>query len=120
MFLTFALRTFLYSLRENSLISDVIAAPVFGDYGQLLFSVQSSYWSGTTLETLRWHVMMQKGDLLIVRKGKLIERIDHEANLPSSSTPSCTPRRGCTPSANAISTIFRLASRRLHITSTTT
>ena len=38
---------------RKSLISDVMADPVFGDYGRLLFPVQSSYWSGTTLESLR-------------------------------------------------------------------
>ena len=38
---------------RKSLISDVMSDPVFGDYGRLLFPVQRSYWSGTTLESLR-------------------------------------------------------------------
>lgn len=38
---------------RKSKISDVMNDPVFGDYGRLLFPVQSSYWSGSTLESLR-------------------------------------------------------------------
>lgn len=38
---------------RRSLISDVMADSVFGDYGRLLFPVQRGYWSGETLEQLR-------------------------------------------------------------------
>lgn len=38
---------------RTSLISDVMSDPVFGDYGRLIFPVQHSYWSGSTLEQLR-------------------------------------------------------------------
>lgn len=38
---------------RTSRISDVIADPAFGSFGRLLFPVQRSYWSGTTLEELR-------------------------------------------------------------------
>lgn len=38
---------------RNSLISDVMDDPAFGDYGRLLFPVQHSYWSGETLYNLR-------------------------------------------------------------------
>lgn len=38
---------------RTSLISDVMANPAFGDYGRLIFPVQTGYWSGTTLEQLR-------------------------------------------------------------------
>lgn len=38
---------------RKSRISDVMADPVFGDYGRLLFPVQRGYWSGETLENLR-------------------------------------------------------------------
>ncbi|MGN0188064.1 MAG: alpha/beta hydrolase [Candidatus Cryptobacteroides sp.] len=38
---------------RSSLISDVMTDPAFGDYGRLLFPVQTSYWSGNTLEQLR-------------------------------------------------------------------
>ena len=37
---------------RSSLISDVMADPAFGNYGHLLFPVQTNYWSGTTLESL--------------------------------------------------------------------
>ncbi len=33
-------------------ISDVMNDPAFGDYGRLIFPVNTSYWSGTTLEQL--------------------------------------------------------------------
>lgn len=36
----------------NTKIADVMADPVFGDYGRLLFPVQSSYYSGETLGEL--------------------------------------------------------------------
>ena len=38
---------------HKSLIADVMADPVFGGYGRLLFPVQHSYWDGKTLEQLR-------------------------------------------------------------------
>lgn len=38
---------------RTSRISDVIADPAFGDYGRLIFPVQTGYWSGNTLEQLR-------------------------------------------------------------------
>ena len=38
---------------RKSLISDVMADSMFGKHGRLLFPVQTSYWSGTTLESLR-------------------------------------------------------------------
>lgn len=38
---------------RQSLISDVMADPVFGEWGRLLFPVQRGYWSGTTLAQLR-------------------------------------------------------------------
>ena len=38
---------------RQSRISDVINDPVFGNFGRLLFPVDDSYWSGTTLEDLR-------------------------------------------------------------------
>lgn len=38
---------------RKSRISDVMADPVFGDYGRLLFPMQRGYWSGETLENLR-------------------------------------------------------------------
>ena len=34
-------------------IADVMANPVFGDYGRLLFPVQDAYYSGETLGELR-------------------------------------------------------------------
>ena len=34
-------------------ISDVMNDPVFGDYGRLIFPVNTGYWSGTTLEQLQ-------------------------------------------------------------------
>ena len=33
-------------------ISDVMNDPAFGDYGRLIFPVNTGYWSGTTLEQL--------------------------------------------------------------------
>lgn len=41
------------AFNRQSLISDVMAVPVFGDYGRLLFPMQRGYWSGETLEQLR-------------------------------------------------------------------
>ncbi len=38
---------------RTSRIADVMADPAFGDYGRLLFPVERSYWSGTTLEQLQ-------------------------------------------------------------------
>ncbi len=38
---------------RTSRIADVMADPAFGDYGRLLFPVEWSYWSGSTLEQLR-------------------------------------------------------------------
>lgn len=38
---------------RTSLISDVMTDPAFGNYGRLIFPVQTSYWSGSTLEQLR-------------------------------------------------------------------
>ena len=38
---------------RKSRTADVMADPVFGDYGRLLFPVQRGYWSGETLEQLR-------------------------------------------------------------------
>lgn len=38
---------------RKSRIADVMADPVFGSYGRLLFPVQRGYWSGETLEQLR-------------------------------------------------------------------
>lgn len=38
---------------RNSRISDVMAAPVFGNYGRLIFPVERGYWSGETLGSLR-------------------------------------------------------------------
>ena len=38
---------------RQSRIIDVMADPVFADYGRLLFPVQRGYWSGETLEQLR-------------------------------------------------------------------
>lgn len=38
---------------RTSLISDVMSDSAFGDCGRLLFPVQTSYWSGSTLEQLR-------------------------------------------------------------------
>lgn len=38
---------------RQSLISDVINDPDFGDWGRLIFPANTSYWSGTTLEDLR-------------------------------------------------------------------
>lgn len=37
----------------NTKISDVISDPVFGDYGRLIFPVDSGYYSGDTLGELR-------------------------------------------------------------------
>ena len=37
---------------RQSRISDVMNDPDFGDYGRLIFPVNTSYWSGTTLEDL--------------------------------------------------------------------
>ena len=37
---------------RQSLISDVMSDPEFSDYGRLIFPVNTSYWSGTTLEEL--------------------------------------------------------------------
>lgn len=37
---------------RQSLISDVMTDPAFGNYGRLLLPVQHSYWSGSTLEQL--------------------------------------------------------------------
>ena len=37
----------------DSYISDVIADPVFGDYGRLIFPVDTWYYSGNTLGELR-------------------------------------------------------------------
>ena len=37
----------------DTLISDVIADPVFGDYGRLIFPVDTGYYSGETLGSLR-------------------------------------------------------------------
>lgn len=34
-------------------ISDVMSDPVFGDYGRMIFPVNRSYWSGSTLRDLR-------------------------------------------------------------------
>lgn len=41
------------SVTANTKIVDVMADPVFGDYGRLLFPVQSGYYSGETLGELR-------------------------------------------------------------------
>ena len=38
---------------RSSRISDVMADPAFGDFGRLLFPVNSGYWSGNTLEQLQ-------------------------------------------------------------------
>ncbi|MGN0235209.1 MAG: alpha/beta hydrolase [Paludibacteraceae bacterium] len=38
---------------RQSLIADVMADSAFGDYGHLLFPVETGYWSGRTLEELR-------------------------------------------------------------------
>ena len=38
---------------RQSLISDVINDPDFGDWGRLIFPANTSYWDGTTLEDLR-------------------------------------------------------------------
>ena len=38
---------------RKSLISGVMADSMFGKHGRLLFPVQTNYWSGTTLESLR-------------------------------------------------------------------
>lgn len=38
---------------RSSLIADVISDPSLGEYGRLIFPVQTSYWSGSTLEQLR-------------------------------------------------------------------
>ena len=38
---------------RQSLISDVINDPDFGDWGRLIFPADDGYWSGTTLEDLR-------------------------------------------------------------------
>lgn len=40
------------SYTKDTLISDVISNPVFGDYGKLIFPINSGYMSGNTLETL--------------------------------------------------------------------
>ena len=40
------------SYTKDTLISDVISDPVFGDYGKLIFPINSGYMSGNTLETL--------------------------------------------------------------------
>ena len=37
---------------RQSRISDVMNDPVFGDYGRLIFPMNTGYWSGTTLERL--------------------------------------------------------------------
>ena len=37
----------------DTLISDVIADPVFGEYGRLIFPVDTGYYSGDTLGRLR-------------------------------------------------------------------
>ena len=37
---------------RQSRISDVMADPDFGDYGRLIFPVNTGYWDGTTLEDL--------------------------------------------------------------------
>jgi acetyl esterase/lipase len=37
---------------RQSRISDVMNDPVFGDYGRLIFPMNTGYWSGTTLEQL--------------------------------------------------------------------
>ena len=46
---------------KDSLISEVIADPSFGDYGRLLFPVDSGYYSGGTLGELRltWYSNIQ-------------------------------------------------------------
>ena len=36
----------------NTKIADVIANPVFGDYGRLIFPVNTGYYSGDTLGNL--------------------------------------------------------------------
>lgn len=38
---------------RSSRISDVMADPVFGSYGRLIFPVERGYWSGETLGSLR-------------------------------------------------------------------
>lgn len=38
---------------RTSLISDVMNDPAFGNFGHLIFPVNTSYWSGNTLEQLR-------------------------------------------------------------------
>ena len=38
---------------ENTAVEDVMEDPVFGNYGRLIFPVDSGYWSGDTLEELR-------------------------------------------------------------------
>lgn len=39
---------------RKSLISDVMSDPAFDGYGRLIFPVQKGYWSGNTLEQLRF------------------------------------------------------------------
>ena len=41
------------SYTVDTLISDVIADPVFGEYGRLIFPVDTGYYSGNTLGSLR-------------------------------------------------------------------
>lgn len=38
---------------HDTKISDVMSDPAFGDYGRLIFPVNTGYWSGDTLEDLR-------------------------------------------------------------------
>ena len=46
---------------KDSLITDVMAAPSFGDYGRLIFPADSGYYSGNTLGDLRltWYSNIQ-------------------------------------------------------------
>lgn len=44
--------TMTYYTRQSR-ISDVMNDPEFGDYGRLIFPVNTGYWSGTTLEQLQ-------------------------------------------------------------------
>ena len=48
-----AMQDYTQPYTRSSLIADVMADPAFGDFGHLLLPVNTSYWSGTTLEDLR-------------------------------------------------------------------
>ena len=51
------------SYTVNTRISDVIGDPVFGDYGRLIFPVNTNYYSGNTLGDLRltWYSNIDAG-----------------------------------------------------------